>query len=94
MTEQPPLSYIQGLIKLMVDNKLDGLSVGEIKLSKVKYDPPVVNKVPQQKMPELDPSEDQIMSWSLSEPMPNADAIAEILSSEPKKKRSFSKKIV
>jgi hypothetical protein len=80
------ITYIKELAQILSEHKLDSISVGDIRITKHKYDAVKVST----KSPSVhvsDPSEDEIMSWSLSETIPEQSALMKALDSEPKKAR-------
>lgn len=75
------LEAIQSLIKMVVDNKLDKLELGDLKISKSRYEASKAEARPTVNNPTLI-DEDEILYWSTSTPTLTAEQI-ELLAANP-----------
>jgi hypothetical protein len=89
------LEFIRGLSKILIESKLECLEAFGVKLAKSKHMDPKTVRIRGQQVEEQ-PTDDEIMSFVLDEPMPDTDAIKAALSasSEPKRSRRVRKEVV
>jgi hypothetical protein len=89
----PEISYIRQLVELLTTSNLDSIAVGDIQLTKSKAN--VKDKKPSVNTKQVSdvPTEEEIMNWSLAEPIPHKSALEKMLEgySEPKPMKQVRK---
>lgn len=87
------LEFVRGLAKILTESKLESLETQGVSIKRTKH---VDAKIPKMSANSSlpDPTEDEIMSWALDEPIPPASALAKALSNEPPRQRKVRKDIL